>query len=195
MQKVKETFKKYTNNLKDYVVLVLVNSDTYQEANLEILKALITEQKVPGIYVTLNKPYRVLQRLMSQNSIDENMVIFIDAVTQTKNMETKKIPRCLFMGSPEKLSDLSLALDQAVKALNTEEKFIFFDSLNTLAIFNNPAIVARFVHFMASKMREWKVKGIIISLDKDIEQKIIDEFSQLCDAKIEFNSKLSNKKR
>ena len=184
MLNLRELFKEEINNLPDYIVLVVADIGRYQEVNIEILKLLVAEQKTPGVYVTLNKPYRIMQRLMKQNNIDERMVIFIDAVTNVGN-DSIKIPNCLFIGSPEKLSDISMAIDQAVKALQTESKFIFFDSLNTLAIFNNPPTVARFVHFLTVKMRELKVKGVITTLPKDIDEKILDELTQLCDVRID----------
>ena len=92
----------------------------------------------------------------------------------------------MFTGSPEKLSDISVAMDQAVKALPTKEKFIFFDSVNTLQIFNKPGTVARFFYFLASKIRGWRVKGIIISIEKGSNESLINELAQFCDAKIKL---------
>jgi len=69
---VKSEFKKGVKNLKDYIVLVTVNPKIYQKSNLEILKLLVSEQKIPGVYVTLNKPFDIMQRLLKQNKIDYN---------------------------------------------------------------------------------------------------------------------------
>jgi len=180
----KDKFKKEVKNLKDYLVLVIVNPKIYQKSNLEILNLLVNEQKTPGVYVTLNKPFDIMQKLLKQNKIDARFVIFIDGITKVP--ENKKIKNCLFIGSPEKLSDISLAMDQAVKALPTKEKFIFFDSINTLSVFNKPGTVARFVYFLASKIREWKIKGIIVSIKKDSDESLINELIQFCDATIEL---------
>ena len=187
--KVSQYFRKHTSHLSEYIVLVIVHAERYHETNMDLLKYLIAELKEPGVYVTLNKPYATMQRLMRQDGIDERMVIFIDTVTKTRRSLSKKVPHCLYIGSPEKLSDLALAIDQAVKSIKGERKFIFFDSLNTLAIFNNQAIVAKFVHFLTVKMREWRVKGVIISLRKETDDRIINHLTQLCDAKIDIDDK------
>ncbi|MBL7055208.1 hypothetical protein ISS05_05625 [Candidatus Woesearchaeota archaeon] len=179
-------FKKEVKNLDDYLVLITVSSKNYQKTNIDVIKFLINDEKTPGVYVTLNKPYNIIERSLKNNNVDARLIIFIDGVTQTGN-KNKKIKNCLFIGSPEKLSDISMAMDQAVKAL-PKEKFVFFDSINTLTIFNSPATVARFVHYLAGKMREWKIKGIIISLEKDVEESLLNELTQLSDSRIDIKS-------
>ncbi len=183
MLEVKETFTKEIKGLKDYVLLITVDAKNYQSSIIDILNFLVNEQGIPGVYVTLNKPYEVMQRNLMANNIDSRLIIFIDANSRT---EAKKVENCLYIGNPEKLSDMSVAMDQAVKALPTPDKFLIFDSLNTLAIFNKPATVARFVHFLAGKMREWKIKGIIITLEKETEQSLLDELTQFSDARIDL---------
>ena len=182
---LKAKFKKEVKNLHDYIVLVTVNPNIYQKSNLEILKLLVSEQKIPGVYVTLNKPFDVMRRLLKQNKIDARLIIFIDGITKVSENK-KRVKNCLFIGSPEKLSDISVAMDQAVKALPTKEKFIFFDSINTLGVFNKPGTVARFVYFLASKIREWKIKGIIISIKKGSDESLINELVQFCDVQIDL---------
>ncbi|MBS3105720.1 hypothetical protein J4234_05675 [Candidatus Woesearchaeota archaeon] len=176
-------FDKEVKGLKDYLVLVTVDAKNYQKTAVDIVKSFVNECRTPGVYVTLNKPYDIMQRILENNSIDTRLIIFIDAASRT---DTKKVGNCLYVGSAEKLSDMSVAMDQAVKALPTTEKFLIFDSLNTLAIFNKPATVARFVHFLTAKMREWKVKGVIITLEKETDPALLDELTQFSDARIDI---------
>lgn len=183
MLEVKEIFKKETKSLSDYILLITVSAKAYQNATTDILKFLVTEQHIPGVYVTLNKPYEIIQRNLAGSSVDQKLIIFIDV---TSRAEGKKVENCLSIGNPEKLSDISVAMDQAVKALPTTEKFLIFDSLNTLAIFNKPATVARFVHFLTGKIREWKIKGIILTLRKETDQLLLDELTQFSDARIDL---------
>ena len=183
MLELKESFKNEVKDLKDYILLVTVDAKTYQKTLIDITKFLITEQGIPGVYVTLNKPYEIMRRTLDSNNVDTRLVIFIDANSRT---EPKKIENCLYIGSPEKLSDMSVAMDQAIKALPTSDKFLIFDSLNTLSIFNKPATVARFIHFLTGKMREWKIRGVIITLEKETEQILLDEVTQFSDSRIDI---------
>ena len=182
MLELKESFKKEVKSLKDYILLVTVDAKNYQKTATDIVKFLVNEQNIPGIYVTLNKPYDIMQRTFANNNIDTRLVIFIDATAITAS--SKKVENCLYIGSPDKLSDMSVAMDQAIKAL-PGEKFLIFDSLNTLSIFNKPATVARFIHFLTGKMRAWRIKGIIITLDKETEPALLDEVTQFSDTRID----------
>lgn len=182
MLELQETLKKEVKSLKDYILLITADAKTYQKTIADAIRFLVNVQGIPGVYVTLNKPCDIMQRLLANNGIDTRLIIFIDAASRT---ETRKVKNCLYIGSPEKLSDMSLAMDQAIKALPAE-KFLVFDSLNTLAIFNKPATVARFIHFLTAKMREWKVKGIIITLEKETEPALLDELTQFSDARIDI---------
>ncbi len=181
MLEAKESFKKEVRSLKDYILLITVDSKNYQKTVIDVVKFLVSEQNIPGVYVTLNKPYEIMQRTMNSNGIDTRLVIFIDA---TSRAEAKKVDNCLYIGSPEKLSDMSVAMDQAIKAL-PGDKFLIFDSLNTLLIFNKPATVARFIHFLTGKMREWKIKGIVVTLEKETEPALLDEITQFADARVD----------
>lgn len=174
-------FEKKLKTLKEYVALATVPASSYNKTNIEIIKHLTEKESTPGVYVTLNKPCATMLETFKKNKIDERMVIFVDGTTRLNGSEVKKTKNCLYIGSPEKLSDISIAMDQAVRAIPTKEKFVFFDSLSTLLIYNKSETVARFIHFLAGKMRSWKVKGIIISLEKKKNKDLIDKLSQVCD--------------
>ena len=174
-------FNKKLKTLKEYIALATVSASKYNETNIKIIKNLTEKEKTPGVYVTLNKPFATMQSILKKNQIDERMVIFVDGVTKIGDDEVKKTKNCLFIGSPEKLSDISIAMDQAVRSIPTKEKFVFFDSLSTLLVYNKSETVAKFIHFLATKMRAWKVKGIIISLEREKNKDLIDKLSQVCD--------------
>lgn len=186
MERIKQEFKEKLKNLKQYVALATIDAKNYQKTNLGIIRQLIENENIPGIYVTLNKPFETMQGIFKKEKIDSGMILFIDAVTKTAGGEIKKTDKCLFIGSPDNLSDISIAMDQAVRALPSKERFVFFDSLSTLLIYNDVTTVARFIHFLAGKMRVWKVKGIIVSLRKEKDQELINELIQFCDITLDF---------
>jgi len=184
-----EDFDKEVKNLKEFIVLATVSAKEYQNTNIELVKHLTKDKNTPGVYVTLNKPFESMKSILEKGGVDTRLIIFIDAVTKTTGGKLTKTKNCLFIGNPENLSDISVAMDQAVRALPGKEKFLFFDSLSTLLIYNNIETVARFVHFLAGKMRVWKVKGIIISLERKADKDLIEELSQFCDVIIDFGGK------
>ena len=173
-------------NMKNSVILATVQARDYQKTNFLIINYLIKNLKMPGVYVTLNKPFEKVKQNLENAKIDTRVLIFIDAITKVAGGEITKTKECLFIGSPEDLSDLSLSMDQAVTSLPGKERFLFFDSLNTLLIYNDVKTVARFIHFLSGKMRVWKIKGIIISLRKKGNEDLINELLQFCDMEIKL---------
>lgn len=184
-----EDFDKEVKNLKEFIALATVSAKSYQKINIELIRHLTKTKNVPGVYVTLNKPFDIIKSVLEGKGVDTNMVIFIDAVTKTAGGKVSKTKNCLFIGNPENLSDISVAMDQAVRALPGKEKFLFFDSLSTLLLYNSVETVVRFIHFLAGKMRVWKVKGIIISLERKADKDLIEELSQFCDIVMDFGGK------
>ena len=149
MSKIQDEFEEQIKDLKQYIAIATVNAKDYQETNLEIIKHLIDKENIPGVYVTLNKPFETMKGIFKKQKIDTDMILFIDAVTKTAGGKTEKTDNCLFIGSPDNLSDISISMDQAVRSLPSKEKFVFFDSLSTLLLYNNTATVAKFIHFLA----------------------------------------------
>ncbi|MFH1331792.1 MAG: ATPase domain-containing protein [archaeon] len=185
MGKMEDEFDKEVKDLKEYIALATVDAENYQKTNLLLVKHLTKDEKIPGVYVTLNKPFEVMKKEFEKTGINTKLIIFIDAVTKTSGGKIEKTKNCLFIGNPENLSDISLAMDQAVRALPGDGRFLFFDSLSTLLMYNQVETVARFIHFLAGKMRVWKVRGIIVSLKKT-DKELIDQLSQFCDVVIDL---------
>ena len=168
------------NKLKEYVALAVVPATKYQQENMKIIRH-FTKEGTPGVYVSLNIPYENLKDRLKTAKVDSKKIIFIDAVTETAGGKITKTKECLYINSPKSLSDISIAMDQAIMAIPSKDKFLFFDSLSTLLLYNSVDVVAQFVHFLSSKMRVWKVKGIIISLKRTDDKNLINELKTLCD--------------
>lgn len=184
-----ENFAKEIKGLKEFIALATVSAKNYQKTNIALVKHFTQDKKIPGVYVTLNKPFENIENALEKAGVDTKMIIFIDSVTKTAGGKISKTKHCLFIGNPENLSDISIAMDQAVRALPGKDKFLFFDSLSTLLLYNSVPTVARFIHFLAGKMRVWKVKGIVISLERKEDRDLIEELSQFCDVVIDFGGK------
>lgn len=63
-------------------MLVVTKTAVYQEVNKHLLKYLIEERNIPGIYITLNKPYETVKKSLE---IDTKALIFVD--TEQKHLE------------------------------------------------------------------------------------------------------------
>lgn len=179
-------FAKQLDDMDGYVVLLLVNINNYQQTSLDALSYLSKEKGLPGVYVSVNKPYKSIKSTLAKENIDPETMIFIDAITKVSGGDAEKDGSCLYLDGPENLTDFSISITEAVTALEFKDKFLFFDSINTLLIYNSPEAVLRFFHFLTSRIRQWQVKGLIIALDKRTEKATISQISQFCDKVIDM---------
>jgi KaiC/GvpD/RAD55 family RecA-like ATPase len=171
---------------RDYIVLILASARDYHRANIELLRYMVHTKRSPGVYVTINKPFSTMKKILEKENIDTRMMIFIDAITKPAGGQAEKVENCLYLGSPENLTDISVAMTEATRSIPAEQKFVFFDSLTTLLLYNNMGTVARFAHFLTGKMRSWGVEGFLISVEKETDEAFISQLSQFCDKVIVF---------
>lgn len=162
------------------ITLITVGAEDYLTANLKALEYLCNIRSLPGIYITINRPYESLSRLLQNRGIDTDGIFFIDCVTLPVIGVPKRAEKCLFI-SPTDLTDLALSVDEWVATMPKNEKFLFMDSLSTLLFYNTTGNVAKFSHFFTAKMRLWDLTGIFMSLEKENDPHFLDEITQFCD--------------
>ena len=104
----------------------------------KINKIVHSFDNTPGIYVSLNKTQRSLERILKKNGLSTNKMFFIDCVTAEKTRDD------VLHIAPDQLDLLSTAIHSFIKDVKGK-KFIILDALATLLIYNNENNVAKFV--------------------------------------------------
>jgi hypothetical protein len=169
-------------NLPDpFVVLFLARPEDYAAKSADLLHEFVDVRKMAGICITINRPYASLVSLLKAEKIDTSRMFFIDLITKTPGGSPTRTDKCIFMGSATNLTDLSIAISQAVSANPGEKKFIFLDSLSTMLIYNEAGTLSKFSHFLTSRLRQWNVNGLFMSLDTASDKEVTASLSQFCD--------------
>jgi hypothetical protein len=132
-----------------------------------------------GIIISANRPYSNLLVLYKENNINTNKMFFLDCISKNFNGHANA-NNVRYMENLSSLTDLSLSINERIKATNGS-KFIFFDSINTMLIHNKPYVFARFVHCVLTLMRLNGIGGILISLKDLTNKEIRADIAQLCD--------------
>lgn len=165
------------------ISLVLTNAKKYNEANVTLTEYMVNTKGIPGVYVTLNKPYRTMKKNL-EGKVDLRMLIFIDAITKSTGGKINKDDECLYLDTMQNLTDLGVAIDQAIRAIPSEDKFLLFDSLSTLLIYSQVGSVSKFIHFLTGKIRALGVNGVLLSLVHGEEDEFLSQLSMFCDQTI-----------
>jgi len=188
-RKIKERqIDEILKNLKpNRVALFIIDPKKYHSVHLKILKGLIKIKKFSGIYITVNKPYDALFKYLKDNKLPTDNIFFIDAISKSVSNEIRLTENCLYIPSPSHLTDLGMALTQALESMNRRgDKFLILDSISTLLVYNDFETVAKFVHFIISRLRVFGLVGLIISIEKILDEKMINILMEMCDEVIEI---------
>jgi len=162
------------------IVLFTVDFKDYDEANMVLLKHMIRRKKAHGIYISINKPYANIVPILEKNGVDTSKLFFIDCITKSAGGMAERKENCLFISSPTNLTDLGIALDDAIESLG-KEKFIFLDSVSTLLIYHDQNTVLHFSHFLTSRARVKEFYGIFITVESEADARLVKTLSQFCD--------------
>ena len=170
---------------KGEVVLLIISAQKYLEVSMNILKHYCNTQKNSCVYVSVNRPYSTLMNLIKKEKIETDKLFVVDAITPP-SAQDKSANKAIFLGNPRGLTDISISAASAIKNLPKGNRTLFFDSLSTLLIYNDVGSVTKFAHFLINKMKEWNISGVIISLEKETDEKLSSQLSQFVDKVVEI---------
>ena len=88
------------------------------------------------------------------------------------------------MQSPSALTDLSLAFTKAVQEMNCTN--VLFDSISTLAVYQDIGEIIKFTQNMMTKARVTNVKSVYIALKEDSEE-LVKDLTMFVDGVVELN--------
>lgn len=169
---------------KKNIYLVSSGSRDCDAANEILLPILLREEKRAGIYVTLNKGYIVIKQKLEQQGVDTPRLYFIDGISKA-GQKQGKADNCTFLSGPDSLTELSLVITQAINSGKFD--FLFFDSLSTLLMYHDLKTIEKFNHYLISKLREYGVDCILVSLRQEGEEaKLISTVSRFCDYSLDI---------
>ena len=152
--------------------------EDYHIINKILLKELTIRYSLTGVYITLSQDYTTLQSHLKKKGIDVSKLYFIEGNIR-KNGKTSRTGSCTSISS-NSLTELSLVITDTMN--NGKFDFLFLDSISTLLMHNNIKTTELFIQYIISKLREYDLMGIFISLKEDEESnKLIPILSQFCD--------------
>ena len=164
------------------VILIRVGAKKYVEASLEIVKYLVKDSE--GIFVTLNRPYSSMKKLMAKENINLDKILFIDALTRQIGGEEIDADRCIYLTSPDP-TQMCLAIERAMGMVNSDRRFIYIDSLSTISLYKSLETLLKFIRYMVGKIRIKGFIGTIFSVEKEIDDAYYSQIALMVDEVIE----------
>ncbi len=166
------------------IVLVKVDSKKYVKVSLEIIKYFT--EIAEGIFVTLNRPYFSLKKMLSKEGVDLNKLYFIDSITLQLGGQTVDENRCFYLTSPDPVQ-LQVTIERAMDLVSSDNRFIYLDSLSTISLYKSFETLIKFLRHLTGKMRLRGFVGTIFTIEKEMNDSYYSQISLMCDEVIEVD--------
>ncbi len=183
MEKIKNAFNGLPEN---WLLLFIVNTEDNLEANMAILNEVLKQEDTTGIYVTLNRSYESLIKILEKHNIKTDKLFFLDCVTKTLDAK-KEEKQCLFLENPQNLTNITIAIDEIVKTMPSKNKSLFIDSMSTLLIYNRVETVSKFMHVLTGKIRVLNLNGVIFAIEKELDPELDDQLNLVVDKTVDLS--------
>lgn len=177
MNVMQEQFKDLNEG---FIALVLSDAEELLKTNISILKILNKKDQL-GLYVSVNQPYKRLVEVMEKNKIDTSKIFFIDCVSKIAGGRSKREKNVLYVTSPSGLTELGIAISQMMDSFPGKKKYLYMDALSTLIIYNTAGSIAKFSHFIMSRVKILGLSGIFMVVNNEIDKQLIAQITQFAD--------------
>jgi hypothetical protein len=170
---------------KNQLFLVLANPGDIRQRNIELIKE-ISSYGYHTIIVTINFPYSILSKLYAENGVDLTTVSFIDAVTRNSIGSAENIPGVVrYVNNPANLTDLGIAVTEALKEHNDKKVCILYDSVSTMLIYLSSPNISKFIHFVTNKLRLMDISGVFLAVEKGLDPMLMSQMTTFVDTVID----------
>lgn len=170
---------------KKQIFLILVSAANMRQRNIDLIKE-ISAIEYHMVVITTNFPYSVLTKLYSDNGIDPKKVSFIDTVTRNSMGNTENIPRIVrYVNNPANLTDMGIAVTEALKENAGEKVCILYDSVSTMLIYHSSLNISKFIHFVTNKLRLMDISGVFLAAEKGLDPMFVSQLTTFVDQVID----------
>ena len=177
------------NELKNNSILILIiPTTTYSKVIMDTAKQI---SKNSVCYITLNKTYKSLIGSFKKHNIDTKNMYFIDGITNVVIEKSKDSSKCIFLGAPNKLNELNINISKVLES--GKIKYMLFDSLSTLLIYEKPMTVVKFAHALTSKLRSWDIAAVFSILKEDITPDLSKSLYMFADKVVDLSDSKERK--
>lgn len=170
----KLSLKKIANVNTKGVHAFFIKSENFNETKITLVKILLKKHEY-GVYVSLNNAYDRIITDLKKNDINTNTLFFIDGVSEKKCSANN----CVSLMGNKSLTALSIVMTEVCK--NTKIKFLIFDSVTTLFLYNKADMIERFMYYFINKMKNLEMTRVLLLIDEKQSNELLPILTQSCD--------------
>jgi hypothetical protein len=165
-----------------FTVLILTQPSIHFATYLDLLDFAINEQKMEGVCLTITRPASSLKAILEKKGVSSEKLFFIDCISKIAGA-AEPCDKCTFVSHPSNLTDISIALNNAVRETSgkNKKKFLIVDSWSSLLIYNDQRKVLGFSNFIINKLRAQSINSFMVTMREKSYEEFADSMSAFCD--------------
>ncbi len=172
-----------------FTAMVLVEPKNYTA----IKNSIISKYNTPDqfiIYISLNMSYPRLLADFSKDKKSLESVYFIDLISVNSGAKIVNEPNVDYINSPSELMECILLIEKKLEELQSSQKkknaLIVLDSVTTVAVYNDSAVVEKFVHVLIGKASSFNASAILLSPDYEESKNLTQTIEQFMDRTVKI---------
>ncbi len=138
------------------------------------------------IYVSVTNPCILVNSLLASLEIPSDRVFFVDVISQTMMSSLTKLPNASYVESPTMLENVMLRVEYFLRKNTATRRIVIIDSVNSLAIHNDPAILSEFFHIMVNNLKSRGITTVILAVAEETNPELENLLSFVCDDTIQL---------
>jgi KaiC/GvpD/RAD55 family RecA-like ATPase len=157
----------------------------------DVLRGLVDNfaqsNKLQCIYITSSVPAATIQATLEALEIDSSNISYIDTISQMIMGKLERgSDRIIYVESPTVLENVVLKVDYLTRKLGEGPKLVVVDSINSLAIHNDPKMLSEFLHILISGLSTKEAYPIILSIQEQLRPEVREMLNLVCDQVIDL---------
>jgi KaiC/GvpD/RAD55 family RecA-like ATPase len=165
-------------------VALQVKADTYFDAIRLILDGFAAKKGLHTIYVTCTIPSKSIINALEILEVDISKVYFVDCVSSMMMGLSERHERTVYVESPSMLEMMMLKIEFLVRKLKQDNVVVILDSINSLAIHNNPKVLSEFLHILINHLRSKNAYTILFAMQEYTNEEIRNMIDLVADQTI-----------
>jgi hypothetical protein len=153
----------------DAVVVIESPAENYLKSNVSSVKSML-DNGFEGVYLSFQRPFKNISRVFEKEGIELEKLFVIDFATAFSNSDQEHNQRCINVEPDITIEDMINSICSSLKEINQDKRFVFVDSLSTLAIHKEFSETMRFTECLINTIRGKNIKDVtfVFNIEKDL---------------------------
>ena len=136
------------------IAILIVPPEDYVYISNEIPVELVKEWEMEGIIVSANKPFATAKVNLQQREILDSLV-YLDCASKFAGLSPQG-ENLVLVDNPGNLVELEICITRCIRNPSVR-RFLVFDSLTTLLIYNKSEDLTRFAHKLGMRLKSQSI--------------------------------------